>query len=704
MIERKIQKTFIRQQGVSDCGVACLASIVGYYEGNIALETLRELSGTSTAGTTLMGLYQAANKIGFDAEGLQAELIENLRDLNGPAILHVLKDGRIPHYVVFYGFADNNLIIGDPGKGITLYSTDQLNAIWFEKSLLSLTPNERFACKTSQRTAKAKLGYELIKDDFIILAIALAIGIIVAILELSTAIFSQKLIDEILPANNTNKLYLGLLLVLVLLLCRSGLSYLRGLFVIHQGREFNNRIVQKFYGTLIRLPKYFFDTRKTGELIARLNDTGRIQMTLSLLTSNLLISTLVLMTSTILIFIYSWIIGCTILALIPLYGLLIFKFRNSIIEGQKNVMVNYAISEGHYIDTIQGISTIKVTNREEYFKSLNAEIYNKFQDKIFDLGKINNVVILLADIIGVIFLAVILGLGSFLILDKQFKIGELVAVITIAANIVPSISQLIVLNVKIQEAKIAFDRMFDFLSIDEESKNEQDSIAFERMDNLSILITDLTFRFTGREPILQGISLEVKHGELVVLMGESGGGKSTLLQILQKFYNYESGSIKVNGIPLNEISIPQWRSRIGIIPQDVKIFNGSLLYNITLNNNEQDYLTAIKCCIEYGLNKFFEALPQGYNTLIGEEGINLSGGQKQLVAFARVIFKQPKFLLLDEATSAMDRKTEEVILAMLHKLKKKMAIIFVSHRPDIVKEANRVYVLQNGKSIFLFQD
>lgn len=702
MIKKRIQESFVKQQDSSDCGVASLVSIARYYGGQVAMEIVRELSGTSRDGTTLMGLYQAAEKLGFVAEGLEAESIGNLRELQAPAILHVVQEDQIPHYVVFYGFTNENTItVGDPAKGIVQYTVDELKKIWLERTLLKLTPNEGFTKNTSQRETKLNLVYQLIKDDLTAISIALTIGVIVAVLELSTAIFSQKLIDDILPSENKPKLLLSLFLVFILLLSRSGLSYLRGLFVIQQGKAFNNRIVSKFYGSLIRLPKMFFDTRKTGELIARLNDTGKIQTTLNLLAGDFFISILVLITSTTLVFIYSWAIGCTILMIVPVFTLLITKFNKPIVQSQKDVMINYAISEGHYIDTIQGIETIKATSSEKYFETLNNDIYSQFQSKISELGKTNNSFVLLADIISVIFITTIFGAGSLLILEKQFRIGELVAIISISTSIIPSISQLIIVNMKMQEARIAFDRMFDFLSIEQEAEREIAFIEPDTTNDLSISITELSFRYIGREPILRNISLEVKRGEIVVLMGESGGGKSTLLQILQKFYDYESGAIKVNGILLNEISLPYWRRNIGVIPQEIKIFNSSLLFNLTLNDDTEAHQQAIKYCIDYGLDIYFRNLPQGYNTVIGEEGINLSGGQKQLLAFARVLFQQPKLLILDEATSAMDRKTENFILSLIHRLKHTMTILFVTHRLEIIKGADRVYALENGKTTII---
>lgn len=203
---------------------------------------------------------------------------------------------------------------------------------------------------------------------------------------------------------------------------------------------------------------------------------------------------------------------------------------------------------------------------------------------------------------------------------------------------------------------------------------------------------------------------------MVALLGESGGGKSTLLQLIQKFYLPEAGSINIHRLvdeksnlenendietlPLSSgegIGVRLWRELIGSVPQDLKIFNGNLLYNITLSDQLEDYQKAVAFCEEQGFGKYFQEFPQSYLTLLGEEGVNLSGGQKQLVVMARALFRQPKILLLDEATSAMDRNTENFILTLLQKAKQEIAILLVTHRIKTAQRCDRIYILENGE-------
>lgn len=700
------KKIFALQQDQSDCGVACLLTIIQFHGGSNSLEHLRKISGTSRQGTTLLGLLQAAQQLGFDAEGLEAEGVHNLSELNEPAILHVLLENRLQHYMVYFPPQGSNgllessrkpsvpLQLLDPAKGLIQLSPEELNKIWQSKALLKLVPNASFQKKETQNGKKKQWIKELIQDDFPILLISLVLGIAISVLGISTALFSQKLIDDILPKENTQKLWLSLVLVALLLFARSGLGYLRGLFMVRQGIDFNNRIIQKFYNNLLQLPKVFFDTRKIGELIARMNDTRRIQTVLSVVSGSIVIDLLVVITSLVFLFTYSVAIGFIMLGCLPVYFLILYSFNKPIVRSQKEVMAGYAMAESNFVDTMQGVADIKLMNKQPFFEKLNATVYGEFQNKMASLGKLNTKFGLVSDVVGVGFMISVFGVAASLVLYKKLTIGELVALLGIAGNIIPSVNRLVVSNIQIQEALVAFDRMFEFTAMERQSATGEFSIQLEELS-----IDHVSFRFPGRKQILKDVSLKIKKGEMVALLGESGGGKSTMMQIVQKFYAPEAGTIKVNEQSLESIDTFAWRSGIGCVPQEIKIFNGNLLYNITISDQPEDYQRAVQFCQEKGFLKFFSEFPQGYMTLLGEEGINISGGQKQLVALARALFRKPQLLLLDEATAAMDKETESFILSILQKEKTAMAILMVTHRHKTAEVCDRVFRLEKGEII-----
>ncbi len=684
----------MRQQELSDCGVACLASIVKFYGGESSLEQLREFSGTTKQGTTLIGLCQAAGKMGFDTDGFKCG-IEDLKTISEPVILHVTLFDRLLHYVICYGFDEGKFIIGDPAQGLKKVKEKELLAIWKTKSLLILKPNADLGLK-KERLKKKKLWIiGIVKEDINILIAALFLGAILTVLGLSTAIFSQKLIDDILPGKDWDKLLLGIILLSILVIGNSLLTYFRGYLLMRQNRDFNLRIINKFYRLLLFIPKSFFDSRKTGEIISRMNDTTRIQSIISFLIGSLVISILVLIISTGYTFIYSFKVGLIYSFSIPLYVGLAWMYNKKIIGSHREVMVAAAHNESNFIDTINGIETIKSFNRQHSFEALTQAIFRNLQDKAFSLGKLNLSYGLVSGTTGAVFSLSIIVILAVNVMNDQMTMGEMVALLTISSNIIPTVSSLTSTNMQLQEAKVAFERMFEFADIKPEF-DEKVTIEKAFGEFRSLQVKGLNFRFPGRKELLKKINFEVKKGEMIALLGENGCGKSTLLQILQKFYEVKSPHIMVNDEKWAEINIRVWRDVLSYVPQNIKIFNTDLVNNISLSGEIIEFEKVIKWCSEWGFSSFFEKFPQGFLTVLGEEGVNISGGQKQLVALARALYRQPQLLLLDEATSAMDRATENYILDLLEELKASMAIILVTHRIKTAKKADRIYTIENG--------
>ena len=685
-----IHKTFVLQHDQSDCGVACLLSLVQYYGGAHTLEELRSLSGTTVQGTTLLGLYQAANSIGFEAEGNEAD-IEVLKAYNAPLILH-LTMGNLEHYVVCYGFEKGVFIIGDPAKGIIKLSPEELNSLWRSKTCLTLTPTPQFKKKITQQKVQFKWFLNLIQKDVRLLLISGLLGTVIAVLGLAMAIFSQKLIDNILPSKDVSKLIQGVLLLTFLLLARIGISVVREYFLLLHAKDFNTRINQQFFSKLLHLPKFFFDTRKIGELVARLNDTQRIQRVIKMLVSATFIDILVVFITSTFLFYYSWQVGVFTLLSIPIYFFVIHKNNAKIVALQREVMQSYALVESHYINTFQGITDIKIGNKQGVFSKVNKTIFLSSQEKAFQLGKVNIKLSWISGAISVIFLVNILVYNAIQVLNGTLLLGELMAILSMVGSLLPSVLNLALISIPINEAKVAFARMYNFTAIPPEQEEGENIDTIDR-----ITLENVSFRFIGRKPILHHLSLQINKGEIVAVVGENGCGKSTLANLLLQFYPPDEGVIYINQqYPLNTIATKSYRSKVAYIRQEVAIFNGNVLDNILLGTpcKAEDLLAFLS---EYGFDTYFNQFPQGLTTQLGEKGVNISGGQKQLIAFARALFKKPQLLILDEATSAMDRHTEAFVHRILNQIKRDSLTLFISHRLHSLQHfADRICILENG--------
>ena len=689
----------IQQQGASDCGVACLKMILQYFDSDASFERLRELSGTTMTGTTLLGLLQAGQYLGLDTEGFEADM-PSLRDCKDVCILHVTLENQMQHYVVYYGYdaTTQQYIIGDPAQPMTQQLTEtQLEKIWQSKSLLLLKPTDKLVPLSIQTQNQRIWFWQFVKEDMNLLVVAAVLGVVIAVLGLSTAIFSQKLIDKILPEHDALKLYAGIGLLLVLLLARAGMGYIRQLFLLRQSRDFNIRLIDFFYSSLLNLPKAFFDNRKTGELVARMNDTSRIQQTIARVVGDAAIDVLMIVVAVVAILSYNIWMGVLSMLWLPVFAFVVWRFYDQIILGQRSVMSAYAMNESNFINTMQGTETIKVSNKQSLFTDITKTIYGFFQQKVFELGNIGLRFSIVTEMVGTVFIVAIICGSSVLVLRGALTAGSIMAIIQMVATLMGSAGRLAMTNIQLQEAKVAFERMNEFTSIKPEFDAETDKEKAAITDFEELKVQGISFRFAGRKQLLKDVSFTVRKGEMISIIGESGGGKSTILQLMQKFIQPESGKILVNGLEMDWISTEQWRSQIGVLPQQVHLFNGTLVENITLGDPSVNVEKLTNFFEKYGFNPYFEQFPNGFATVLGENGVSISGGQIQLVGLARALWRQPKLLLLDEPTAGLDNDTEQFVVRLLQKISAQTGIIILTHRIALARPSDRIYILKNGE-------
>ena len=556
----KIRKNSVLQHDSSDCGAACLVSVIRYYGGNSTIDKIRKLSGTTQSGTTMLGLYQAANQCGMDANGYEAS-IKDIIEYDNVLILHVTPEERLEHYIISFGYEGGRFIIWDQAKGLTNISEDELGKVWLSKKCLGLVHNSAFKLQKEDNRGKKGWILKTIKPEKDLLIISLIIGILISGLGLVMAIFTQKLIDKILPSGEIKVLIVASVLVLVLLSSRIILSAIRQIFLLTQGKSFNIRIVDDFYSSLLFLQKTFFDTRKTGDFVARLNDTMRIQRVIAEIVGIYLIDVLILLITIIMLFYYSKMAAIISLICLPAFYLIVYRWNKRIISAQHALMAGYALSDSNFINSLRGIAEIKSMNWQNDFSGKNKCIYSEFQERAFLLGKIKVKLNLLTSLAGTLYLIIVLIYASSQVMGSKMTQGELMAILSLSSTLLPSILNIALIGIPFNEAKVALNRMFEFTQI----KPEEGEITGnnESLNIQKISLEKISFRFPGQKLLLENICLSVEKGKVVSLIGESGCGKSTLANIILRFYTSETGNIilndKINSV---EIDLKIWRSKI----------------------------------------------------------------------------------------------------------------------------------------------
>ena len=694
-MKQKLPRKFVLQQDQHDCGVACLRNILGYYRAELSLEKLREWSGAGTQGTTLLGLHQAAGLAGFMAAGAQAGSISDLKEVEHPCILPVTINDSMLHYVVYYPESNTkNFLIGDPAIGLIRVEAPQLEKIWVTRAVLLLEPGEGLTRWQQQRRNQLSWLWQMLKEDVHLLYAAAVLGVICCVLNLSTAVFSQRLVDHILPGKRRTELFAGLAALGLLLIIKSLLSRVRQFLLIRQGYGFNTRLTSSFYRSVLHLDKFFFDNRKTGDLIARLNDTLRIQQAASYILGEMSIQCLVLTATLFLLFVYSWQIGVLCLLMLPVIFGIVKYFERWIIREQRSVMIAQARNESNYVDSIRGIHTIKVMNRESLFAGIAKDIFTAFQGSVWQLGRIRVRFTTVLEIATAVFGLTIIAWGAMDTLNGSLRIGQMIAILQLSGMLMQTAVLAALTNLQVQEAVVALDRMYEFTMQEPEYDTGAKTTPPPEFNKLSM--QQVGFRFPGKKLLLRNISLDVEKGEIVAIAGESGQGKSTLLQLLQKFYPGEGGRMLLNDMDFRSVDTVRWRKLVGVVPQEIAVFSGSLLANICLDLSPEHAMKVPQFCKALGFDRYFEAFPQGYATILGEGGVALSGGQRQLLALARCLYADPQLVLLDEPTAAMDMATEHFVIGVLQDFRQRAGILVISHKDSFTAIADRVYLLDKG--------
>lgn len=681
---RHISKTFIKQDDVFDCGIAALRSIIRYYGGEVSQEQLRLMSGTDLQGTTLLGLYQCAGYFGLQPEGVEIS-IEYISSAKVPFIIHTTLYNGLSHFMVYYGagidvgLKRDQHLLGDPALGLNYMDTEHLMTIWKSGAALLVDPGVDFVNKSAYNSKRRRWLINAISTHQNLLVTVLLLSFFITVLGLSLTMFSQKLIDNILPKHNFKNLVMGLVFLSIVLILRNFLSFIRTYFLGRYSFDFQRSFTGNFITGLFNKPTLFFMQFTTGEIVSRLSDAMKIQKVIVYFAAILVIDIWFVLTALVYLANLSPLIAGIVTLFVPILILLARNYSNPVYQANKKIISEYNLTENQFIEFIGGHPVIREFNREEHFILTLKNTLTKFLKENYSLTIKINKYQFLTDFVNAFFYISVLSVASFLVFNKTLTIGKLIAIFSIQASLGISFQRLSQSLIIILEGSASADKMFNLI----DTANESNSRPPVNIGSLtSIRIHKLFFRFPGRKLIFNGISLAIKKGQITGITGRSGSGKSLLLQLIIGNFKPESGEIIFTLDELDYDILLDWRCLIGHVSQDVFIFTGTVLENISLDysglNSEQVKIL----CRDLGFEKRILMLPLGYDTIIGKNNFQLSGGQKQMIGIARALFKKPQILLLDEATSSMDIDLENNVKNKMGDMKHELAIVWVTHNPN----------------------
>ena len=704
---------FYTQPDQMDCGATCIRIVAKYFGRNISLSKIRQLTETTREGASLKNIASAAEKIGFRSLGVKVTFDKLDKEAPLPCIVHWNQQ----HFVVVYKIKKDKVFISDPAHGLLEYTKKNFIKSWIgnnadentkEGIALLLEPTPKLNQPEADDNIEARQGFSFLfqylfryKKFLVQLVIGLVAG---SLLQLIFPFLTQSVVDVGIQNQDINFIYLILAAQLFLFIGRTSIELIRGWILLHLSTRINISLISDFFIKLMNLPIAFFDSKMTGDIMQRINDHQRIENLLTTTSLNVLFSMFNLV-----IFggVLAW-YSLQIFTIFVIGSIFYFVWVMLFLKKRKDLdyqqFTQMSGEQSKVMELINGMQEIKLFNAELQkrwgWEHIQARLF-KVEVKSLALEQTQSIG---SNFINEIKNILITIFSAKLVIDGQLTLGMMLSISYIIGQLNSPIQQLIGFIHSAQDAKIALERLSEIHNKEDEDSPDSSPKGGE-LSNLELNGVDLTlksvhFRYVGgQEEVIKGVDLTIPVNKTTAIVGASGSGKTTLMKMLLKFYEPNKGEINIGHHPLSNTAHSAWREQCGVVMQDGYIFNDTIANNIAIGQEVIDKDRLKKAAEVAKIEEYIAALPLGYNTKIGMEGVGMSGGQKQRLFIARAVYKNPNFIFFDEATSSLDANTEKIIMQNLNQFFKERTAVVIAHRLSTVKNADQIVVLDKGKII-----
>lgn len=697
----------LKQHDSMECGVACLAMICQYYGQIYSLKSLSKYCHASNDGISLLGIREAAQKLGLEVVCGKINLYDIKKHML-PCIVHWNQN----HFVVLYKISKGKYYIADPGKGNISYKEAEFIEHWSSScnhnngdrlvsgiAMFFMPTDDFFNHKEigneESHSFKLLLNYVVQYKKYLFHVLC---GLLVGcILQLILPFLTEAIVDFGIKYKNIKLIWLILLGELLIVIGKTSTDFIRRWLLLHISMRVNITLVSDFFIKLLKLPMYFFDTKLMGDLLQRIGDHSRVQNFLTGQVLNIIFTILSFIIFGIVLFIYEPYIFCVFVIGSGCYGLWIASFL------KRRKVIDYELFEQQaknqtktfqFLTSMQEIKLQDCERRRRWeWEDTQANLFC-VQMKALKLQQTQEAGSIFINEVKNIIITV---LAATAVINGQMTLGAMLAVQYIIGQLNAPVEQLMSFIYSLQDVKISLERINEI----HEGKNEETTdIQVKNFDNTkSIKLNNVVFKYDPHafQNTLTDISFHIPYGKVTAIVGASGSGKTTLIKLMLGYYKVISGSIIIAGRNINDYNLKWWRRHCGVVMQDGVIFSESIARNIAVDDGEIDEECLERSARIANIHDYIMGLPLKWDTIIGQDGIGLSQGQKQRILIARAVYKNPDFIFLDEATNALDAKNERAIVENLDVFFKGRTVVVVAHRLSTVKNADQIIVLEEGK-------
>ena len=693
------------QHDAMDCGPTCLRMVAAFYGKRYSLEGLREKSFITREGVSMLGISEAAEKIGFRSICVQVSY-EKLQEAPLPCIIHWNQQ----HFVVVYKLNDKHVWVADPGAGKLKYTKEEFCNCWLSSRkneedtgvALLLEPTPEFYTIEDEGDEVNRRGFSFLYSylrPYRGLVGQLLLGLLLgSMIQLMLPFLTQSVVDFGINNQNLGFIYLVLIAQLMLSFSSSAVDFIRGWILLHLGTRINIALISDFLIKLMKMPISYFDSKMTGDILQRINDHKRIQDFLTGSSLSVIFSVFNIIIFGIVLLVYSGMIFLIFMGGSALYVAYVWLFMKKRAELDHKRFAQQSANQSTVVQLVNGMQEIKLSACEQQ----KRWEWERIQAKLFKVN-IKSLALRQYQDSGAVLInqsknLLITALVASLVVKGEMTLGMMLSVQYIIGQLNSPVNELIAFARDMQDARLSMNRLSEVRDKPDEEDPTRELLR-EIPEGKEIRLQNLNFKYDplSEYPTLDNVSLVIPPGKQTAIVGMSGSGKTTLVKLLLGFYPPASGDIFIGDTPLGSYSIREWRKRCGVVMQDGFIFSDSIAGNIAPGVERIDKKKLRHAAEVANIHDFIEELPLGYNTKIGQEGHGLSQGQKQRILIARAVYKDPEFIFFDEATNALDTNNERIIMNNLQTFFKGRTSVVVAHRLSTVRNAEQIIVIEQGK-------
>ncbi len=705
----RVRTPTLLQIEATECGAAALGIILGYYDRIVPLTELRRECGISRDGSNAMNIVKAARNYGLNAKGFK-KVLSSLKTLPPPYIVF----WNFNHFLVVEGFGKNCVYLNDPATGRRTVSLEELDRA-YTGVVLVMEPGADFQKGGKKNDIISALCERLNNSRGSILFCFLA-GLLLTVPRLAVPGFTQVFVDEILISDRQDwirPLVLGMVLTAILraLLARLRLTYLRKLML-----KLSVTMSGQFLWHILRLPVGFYAQRFAGEISSRVSLNDKIADILSGRLATTVIDSVMMVFYFLIMLQYDWVLSMIAVGFAALNFFALQYLSRTRVDANMKLAAEYGKVNGVAIALIQNIETVKANGLESDSFAKFAGYYAKALNAQQELALQTQILTILPTVLTALTTASILVVGGFRVMNGSLSIGMLVAYQSLTASFLDPVNSLVNFGSLLQDLEADLNRLDDVLQNSVDAEVERtcigglktgklgDNLLLSRTDTVpfrlhgGIELQNITFGYSRLDnALIENFSLTLKPGQRVAIVGGSGSGKSTIAKLICGLYEPWLGEIYFDGVPRTQIKRSVLANSLAMVEQDIFLFAGTIRENLTLWDSTVPQADLVQACRDAAIHDLIVSLPGGYDAVLIEGGMNMSGGQRQRLEIARALVRNPSVLVMDEATSALDAQTELIIDQNLRQ--RGCSCIVVAHRLSTIRDCDEIIVLEQGKVV-----